>query len=117
MKDSNILIKSALAGVIAMGMAGAGTGLAATSTQHEGMQMTKAQMMAAKAHTKKEVASGMKMCYGVNAAYKNDCKSPGHSCAGQDSKARDPNAFILTPAGLCHKIAGGSLKPANGHGM
>lgn len=48
-------------------------------------------------------------CYGINAAYKNDCKSPGHSCAGQDSHARDPKAFVATPAGLCTVIAGGSL--------
>lgn len=48
-------------------------------------------------------------CYGINAAYKNDCVSPGHSCAGQDSKARDPNAFVAVPTGLCTKIDGGSL--------
>lgn len=50
-------------------------------------------------------------CYGVNAAYKNDCQSPGHSCAGQDAKARDPNAFVAVPAGLCSKI-GGSTTPS-----
>jgi len=52
----------------------------------------------------------MEKCYGVNAAYKNDCKSPGHSCAGQDSKARDAQAFIAVPAGLCVKIDGGNTK-------
>lgn len=57
--------------------------------------------------------SGMEKCYGVNAAYKNDCKSPGHSCAGQDSKARDPNAFVAVPAGLCTKLAGGQTTPAD----
>ncbi len=51
-------------------------------------------------------------CYGINAAYKNDCMSPGHSCAGQDAKARDPNAFVAVPAGLCAKIAGGKTTPA-----
>jgi len=50
----------------------------------------------------------MEKCYGVNAAYKNDCKSPGHSCAGQDAKANDPHGFIAVPAGLCAKIDGGS---------
>jgi len=55
----------------------------------------------------------MEKCYGVNAAYKNDCKSPGHSCAGQDSKARDPNAFVAVPAGLCTKLAGGQTTPAD----
>lgn len=52
----------------------------------------------------------MQKCYGVNAANKNDCKSPGHSCAGQDAKARDANAFVVVPSGLCGKLAGGSLK-------
>lgn len=54
----------------------------------------------------------MAKCYGINAAYKNDCKSPGHSCAGQDAKSRDANAFVAVPAGLCEKIDGGSTKPA-----
>lgn len=53
----------------------------------------------------------MEQCYGVNAAYKNDCKAPGHSCAGQAAKARDPNSFVAMPAGLCSKIEGGSTKP------
>ena len=52
-------------------------------------------------------------CYGVNAVNKNDCQSPGHSCAGQDSKARDPNAFVVVPKGLCEKLAGGSTTPAD----
>ncbi|MDQ6951530.1 MAG: DUF2282 domain-containing protein [Mariprofundales bacterium] len=52
----------------------------------------------------------MERCYGINAAYKNDCKSPGHSCAGQDSQARDTKAFIAVPAGLCAKIDGGNTK-------
>lgn len=55
---------------------------------------------------------GMTKCYGINAAHKNDCKSTGHSCAGQDSKARDSNAFVTVPAGLCEKIDGGSTSPA-----
>ncbi|NNM62512.1 MAG: DUF2282 domain-containing protein [Steroidobacteraceae bacterium] len=59
-------------------------------------------------------APKMQKCYGINAAHKNDCHTVGHSCAGQDAKARDPNAFIAVPAGLCQKIAGGSTKPAKG---
>lgn len=34
---------------------------------------------------------------------------PGSFLAGQDSKARDPNAFVGMVRGLCKKIAGGSL--------
>ena len=101
MKESNLLIKSALAGVVAMGVMGLG------ASAYAGGMMTPAQAVA---HSKKMMAEGMQPCYGVNAAYKNDCQSPGHSCAGQDAKARDPNAFILVPAGLCQKIAGGEVK-------
>lgn len=59
-------------------------------------------------------APKLQKCYGINAAHKNDCMSPGHSCAGQDAKARDPNAFVAVPAGLCAKIAGGKTAPAKG---
>lgn len=73
------------------------------------MQMTPAM---SKMQVQKTMAYMMKnqyvKCYGINAAYKNDCKSPGHSCAGQDANARDPDAFVAMPAGLCAKIAGGS---------
>lgn len=60
--------------------------------------------------TQAVAAPAMEKCYGINAAYKNDCKSPGHSCAGQDSKARDAKAFVAVPAGLCAKIDGGNTK-------
>jgi uncharacterized membrane protein len=49
-------------------------------------------------------------CYGINAVGKNDCASGVHSCAGQSTRADDPTAFLLLPAGDCEKIAGGSLK-------
>ncbi|MGA9853660.1 MAG: DUF2282 domain-containing protein [Gammaproteobacteria bacterium] len=92
MKSSNLILKSALAGAIALSVAGLAQSASA-------------------ANDNGKMANAVK-CYGVNAAYKNDCQSPGHSCAGQDSKARDPNAFVLTPAGLCAKI-GGSASPAS----
>ncbi|TAN03609.1 MAG: DUF2282 domain-containing protein [Rhodanobacteraceae bacterium] len=77
------------------------------------MQMTPAMMKMQKQKTmtmmkKKHYVA----CYGINAAYKNDCQSPGHSCAGQDSKARDTGAFVAMPTGLCQKIDGGSLTAA-----
>lgn len=49
-------------------------------------------------------------CYGINAVGRNDCAAGAHSCAGQATIARDPNSFVLLPAGDCEKIAGGSLK-------
>ena len=98
MKSSNLILKSALAGALALGVAG----LAQSAFAGDMGNPT--------AHTKKMMAEGMQPCYGINAAYKNDCQSPGHSCAGQDSKARDPGAFVLVPAGLCSKIDGGQTK-------
>lgn len=88
--QAQTILSSALLSLIAAGALGA------ASTAHA------ADKMAAQATQK---------CYGVNAAHKNDCQSPGHSCAGQDSKARDPQAFVAVPAGLCAKLDGGSLKP------
>ena len=48
-------------------------------------------------------------CYGINANAKNDCAAGAHSCAGQATKARDPNSFVYLPAGACSKIDGGKL--------
>jgi hypothetical protein len=53
----------------------------------------------------------LEMCYGINAAAKNDCGTAAHSCMGRATKARDPASFVLVPAGACLKIDGGSLKP------
>lgn len=49
-------------------------------------------------------------CYGINAAGRNDCAAGTHSCAGQATQTRSPDAFVLLPRGDCQKIAGGSLK-------
>jgi len=87
------LLKSALIGALTIGVASVAAAAPADGAAGGKMKMQK--------------------CYGINAAYKNDCQSPGHSCAGQDSKARDPNAFVAVPAGLCQKIDGGSTKPAS----
>lgn len=90
--NSNLLLKSTLAGSLTLGL----------------VSLVSAQGMM----HKDAMASGktMQKCYGINAANKNDCKSADHSCAGQDAKARDPNAYVEVPAGLCEKIAGGSTK-------
>lgn len=109
--NSSQLLKSSLACALTLGMASLASTAMAQESGH--MQMTPAMM---KMQQQKTMAMMKKMhyaaCYGVNAAYKNDCQSPGHSCAGQDSKARDPNGFVAMPAGLCTKIAGGSLTKA-----
>ncbi len=55
-------------------------------------------------------AQHLQQCFGINAVAKNDCAMGAHSCAGQATQARDPQSFVLLPAGDCSKIAGGSLK-------
>ncbi|KZC30819.1 MULTISPECIES: BufA1 family periplasmic bufferin-type metallophore [Rhodanobacter] len=86
------ILKSVLAGGLTLGLT---TVASAAAMQSKTMSM-----------------SNMEKCYGINAAHKNNCKTPGHSCAGQDTKARDPNSFVAVPKGLCEKIDGGKLEPA-----
>lgn len=50
-------------------------------------------------------------CYGVNAPYRNMCATATGSCAGTDAKARDPNAYVYVPAGVCGMIDGGTTHP------
>ena len=52
----------------------------------------------------------LEMCWGINAAGKNDCGSAAHACHGQATVARDPGSYVLVPVGVCSKIAGGILK-------
>ncbi|TAM94110.1 MAG: DUF2282 domain-containing protein [Rhodanobacteraceae bacterium] len=94
MRKSSLVVKSALVGILGLGVAGVAT----ASQPAQSKPAPQAQKMVE--------------CYGINAAYKNDCKTVGHACAGQDTKPRDPNAFVAVPAGLCQKVAGGSLQPA-----
>lgn len=51
----------------------------------------------------------MEKCYGVAKAGKNDCAAGTHSCAGQATKDMDKASFVSLPAGVCGKLAGGSL--------
>lgn len=79
-------------------------------------QMVKESDMAHPALVKENMAkmakNHLEKCYGINAAAKNDCAEGTHSCAGQASQARDTKSFVMLPAGVCGKIAGGNLKPA-----
>jgi uncharacterized membrane protein len=91
------LLKAALASMVVIGV-GIGVGACSGKTSNDPIARAKAL-----------VAKGWQPCYGVNAAYKNDCQTPGHSCAGQDPKARDPDTYVMLPAGLCSKIDGGHV--------
>jgi uncharacterized membrane protein len=51
----------------------------------------------------------LEKCYGVAKAGKNDCAAGDHSCAGQSTRDFDKASFVSLPAGVCAKLAGGSL--------
>lgn len=87
MKNEQIL-KSAIAGVLALGMAA-----------------TASQALAAKGDAEK--------CAGVVKAGKNDCGTSTNACAGQIKKDNDAEAWILVPAGVCERIAGGRVVTSN----
>ncbi|HET7161620.1 MAG TPA: DUF2282 domain-containing protein [Rhodanobacteraceae bacterium] len=103
------LLKSALACAATLGMAAGASVAMAQGPMHMTPEMMKMAQQKTMMTMKKDHYA---KCYGINAAYKNDCKSADHSCAGQDAKARDPGTFVLVPAGVCQKIAGGSLTAA-----
>ena len=76
------LIASAIAGVLALGLAAA------------------SQLAA---------AADMEKCAGIAKAGKNDCGTAMSSCAGTAKKDGDKHAWILVPKGTCEKIVGGMV--------
>ncbi len=83
--NSQLLIRSALAGLIALGAAGGAANAAD--------------------------AAGKEKCYGVSKAGQNDCANATgtHACSGQSKKDNDPADWKLVAAGTCTKL-GGSMK-------
>jgi uncharacterized membrane protein len=90
MKNSNALVYSALAGVLALGLTGPGD-LALAAEKEKGEK-----------------------CYGVSKAGKNDCGTATHSCAGTQKVDADAHSWIYLPKGACEKVVNGSLQPAKG---
>lgn len=86
MNSKRALIRTALAGVIAIGL-----GQAAES--HDG-----------------QPAAGKEKCYGIAKKGQNDCGTATHSCAGQAAKDKLPDEWKYVAKGTCEK-AGGKLKP------
>lgn len=102
--DKRLLASSALSA--ALGLVLAMHGVAAQAQAMKDMPPVVKENMERMAKDKLE------KCYGINAAAKNDCAEGAHSCAGQATQARDAKSFVLLPAGVCNKIAGGKLKAA-----
>jgi uncharacterized membrane protein len=84
MKHSDAVIRSAVAGLIALGLGAAGS-----------------SALAAKGDNEK--------CAGIVKAGKNDCGTAGHSCAGQAKTDGAADDWIYVPKGTCEKIVGGKL--------
>ncbi|MCX7172881.1 MAG: DUF2282 domain-containing protein [Proteobacteria bacterium] len=88
MNDQNTLIKSAIAGLFAIGVV---TSIGTVQAAEEAKEK----------------------CYGVAKAGQNDCSGANskHSCAGQSQTDKDPNDWKYVAKGSCEKM-GGKLKPA-----
>ncbi|USD65250.1 DUF2282 domain-containing protein [Vibrio sp. SCSIO 43136] len=82
MKKSNLAVTAAVTGLLALG----GTTLTTTSA----------------------IAADKEKCYGIAKAGKNDCATKTSSCAGTSKEDFQKDAFVVVPAGLCDRLAGGS---------
>jgi uncharacterized membrane protein len=82
------LIRSALAGVIALGVGAAG------AQAHDG-----------------PAPAGKEKCYGIAKKGQNDCGTATHACAGLAKKDNLPDEWKYVAKGTCEK-AGGKLKAA-----
>jgi len=86
MNSKRALIRSALAGVIAVGLGQAASG-------HDG-----------------QPEAGKEKCYGIAKKGQNDCGTATHACAGQARKDNLPDEWKYVAKGTCEKM-GGKLKP------
>jgi uncharacterized membrane protein len=93
MNPTEQLIRGAISGLLALGVA-----------------TTATQALAAKDDNEK--------CAGIVKAGKNDCGTSTSSCAGTAKVDRDAEAWVFVPKGTCEKIAGGTVtnKPHNAPG-
>jgi uncharacterized membrane protein len=89
MNSKRALIRSALAGMIAVG-------LGQVANAHDG-----------------EPSAGKEKCYGIAKAGQNDCGTATHACAGLAKKDNVPDEWKYVAKGTCTKL-GGKLKPPAG---
>lgn len=98
MNKTDLALRSAIAGLLAMGLAaGSQSALAAKGD--------------------------MEKCAGVAKAGKNDCGTSKSACAGTAKMDGEKHAWILVPKGTCEKIVGGTVttdpnaKPGGAQGV
>lgn len=80
MKTRKAIIVSAVAGLLAAGIAGDGAAQEKPSTKDK--------------------------CYGVAKKGQNDCASGSHDCAGKATKDKDPADWKMVAKGTCEKLGG-----------
>ena len=84
MNHSEQIIRSAIAGLLALGVSAASSQAIAAAGDNE-------------------------KCAGIVKAGKNDCGTSKSSCAGTAKADRDAEAWVYVPKGTCDKIAGGTV--------
>jgi uncharacterized membrane protein len=86
MKQTDLVIRSAIASLLAVGLAATGSSVLAA----------------------KDEKASMEKCAGIAKAGKNDCGTSKHACSGQ-SKTDGGEEWVYVPKGACEKIVGGSV--------
>lgn len=86
MSTRNALLRSALAGVLALGLAPG----AHAQAQAQGKEKEK--------------------CYGIAKAGQNDCGTAKHTCAGKATKSNAPDEWKYVAKGTCAQL-GGTTNP------
>jgi uncharacterized membrane protein len=94
MKKNEIVMRSAIAGVLALG-----------SLAMSG------QAMADMAKGPQVMPQGWEACGGIAKAGMNDCgvKTSMHSCAGLAKKDGETDSYVYLPKGECNRIVGGQV--------
>jgi uncharacterized membrane protein len=82
------IIKTAIAGILALGVTATSTGVLAAKGDNE-------------------------KCAGIVKAGKNDCGTSTNACAGQIKTDSNAEAWITLPKGACERITGGKVVTAN----
>ena len=88
MDSKRRMVNSAVAGLLALGLA-----------QAAGAQDAK--------------GGEKEKCYGVAKAGQNDCGTATHSCAGKAKKDNAPDEWKMVPKGTCEKMGGKKQPPAS----
>ena len=95
MKDNNTLVKSTVAGILALGTV----------------------MISTTANAVPDQPKFWEKCSGIAKKGMNDCGALNgkHGCAGQATMSNDAQEWVYVPKGTCAKIVGGNvakIKPA-----